>query len=627
MGRLRRAIARAGRCRGVMGVLAAGVAAGTGCRGTDADAREAPSAGVDARHADAAIRSAMAAGAAWPSYGRDYSNQRWSPLGEITTANVARLAPAWIYHTGIVAGFETSPVVVDGVMYISTPRNHVVALDATTGAKRWEYVHPYRTTVDCCGPINRGVAVYGGRVFMGTVDARLVALDAASGRLLWDVSVGDNQQGYHITAAPLAVDGKVITGISCGEQGGRCYVTAYDAGTGKQVWRFYTIPDPAHGGWWGAWRARDPWGADFHRDLAQEHRDSATYPDAWRHGGGPMWHTPAVDTALGLVYLNIGNAAPDVDGRVRPGDNLFTDCIVAIDLKTGEYRWHYQEVSHDLWDYDPASPVVLVNVRDSTGRAVPAVAQAGKTGWVYVLDRRTGRPIRRSDAFVPQENMFTVPTEAGVVIAPSTLGGSDWSPPAYSPETGYLYVDGNYFPQLYRRQHEELQAPAQYWGGVVTSGQTGHYGTFSAVDLNTGRIAWQVRLAQPTISGALATAGGLVFTGLSDSAFVAYDARNGHEVWRYRARAGVNAPAVTYALNGRQYVAVAAGGNLPLNSARGDEVLVFALDGAGASGGPRTGASTGAEGGVGRAATARAMQDTARGSGEPAVNPVLGGKP
>ncbi len=534
-------------------------------------------AALDATHADSALRASMRDSTQWPVYGRDYTNERFSPLTQINTSNVATLAPAWVYHTGIVSGFETSPIVTGGVMYISTPLNHVVALDAATGAKKWEYVHSYKTTADCCGPINRGVTVYGGRVFMGTVDARLVALDASNGRKLWDVQVGDNEKGYHITSAPLAVDGLVITGISCGEQGGRCYVTAYDAGSGKQVWRFYTIPSPAEGGWWGKWRAADDWGMPFGRNIAKEKADSAKYPDSWKRGGAPMWHIPLVDTTLGLVYLNVGNAAPDLDDSERPGDNLYSDCMVALDLKTGKLRWYFQEVSHDRWDYDLASPLVMFDAKDSTGQTVPALAEAGKTGFVYVVDRRTGKPIRKSDAFVPHQNFMKSPTESGIMIQPATLGGSDWSPPAYSPQTGYLYVDGNYIPMLYKLQPEQLQPPAQYWGGAVLMPTTGNYGLFTAVDLNTGKIAWQVKTAEPLISGAVATAGGVVFTGLTDKQVAAYDARSGAELWHYATKAGVNAPPITYMVHGHQYVAVASGGNLPLNSIRGDELLVFAL--------------------------------------------------
>ncbi|CAN5882328.1 methanol/ethanol family PQQ-dependent dehydrogenase [soil metagenome] len=528
--------------------------------------------------ADRAIRTAMADGASWPSYGRDYTNQRYSSLAQVDTTNVSRLALAWDFRNGIVSGYETSPIVVDGTMFISTPRNHVVALDAATGAKKWEYAHQYATTIDCCGPINRGVAVYGGRVFMGTVDARLVALDAATGRKLWDVKVGDNELGYHITSAPVAVAGLVITGISCGEQGGRCYVTAYDAADGHQRWRFYTIPSPAEGGWWGKWKTTDPFGMPLGRDIAREHADSAKHADSWKNGGAPMWHAPAVDTALKLVYLNVGNAAPDEDGSVRPGDNLYSCSLVAVDLATGKLRWYFQFMPHDLWDYDAAAPIVLVDLPDSTGAIVPAAVQPGKTGWVYVVDRRTGAPIRRSEAFVPQEHFLEKPTREGVMISPSTLGGSDWSPPAYNPTLGYLFVNGNYFPQLYKLKSEQLERPAQYWGGTVLSPTGKDYGLYSAVDLRTGKIAWQHRTTRAMISGSLATAGGLTFTGLTDRHFVAFNARSGALLWDYRTKAGVNAPPITYAIKGRQYVAVAAGGNLPLNSTRGDDLLVFALD-------------------------------------------------
>lgn len=528
--------------------------------------------------ADHVIRDDMSAGVSWPSYGRDYSNQRYSPLAQIDTTNVGRLALRWDFRNGIESAYETSPIVVDRTMYISTPRNHVVALDAATGAKKWEYVHDYKTTIDCCGPVNRGVAVYGGRVFMGTVDARLVALDATTGRKLWDVQVGDNELGFHITSAPIAVAGLVITGISCGEQGGRCYVSAYDVADGHLRWRFYTIRSPADGGWWGSWKTTDPFGTPLGRDIAQEKRDSAKHLDTWKSGGGPMWHAPAVDTALNLVYLNIGNAAPDEDGSVRPGDNLYTCSLVAIDLETGKLRWYFQYMPHDLWDYDAAAPIVLVDLPDSAGHVVPAAVQPGKTGWVYVVDRRTGAPIRRSDAFVPQENFLQKPTRAGVMISPATLGGSDWSPPAFNPVLDYLFVNGNYFPQLYKLKSEELERPAQYWGGAVLTPTGKDYGLYSAVDLRTGKIAWQHRTARAMISGSVATAGGLTFTGFSDGHFVAFNARSGALLWDYQTRAGVNAPPITYAINGRQFIAVAAGGNLPLNSTRGDDLLVFALD-------------------------------------------------
>ena len=528
--------------------------------------------------AEAALQRAIADSASWPSYGRDRTNQRYSPLTQVTTSNVGGLKLAWRYRTGIPHAFEASPLVLDGAMYVSTPLNHVIALDAASGRKLWEHAETLSTTVHCCGPVNRGVAVYGGRVYMGTLDGRLVALDARTGRRDWQVRVADNERGYAVDGAPVAADGKVIVGISGAEYGIRGFVTAYDAATGRRVWRFYTIPSPAEGGWWGRWSATDPFGTDLHRDLARERADSARYPDTWRTGGGSVWQAPAVDRELGLVIFAVGNPSPDLDGSVRPGDNLYTASIVAVNLETGKLEWYFQELPHDTWDLDAVSPVVLFDLPGRGGAPVHAVAQAGKTGWVYVLDRATGKPIRRSDAFVPQENLFARPTREGVRMLPGANGGSEWSAPAYSPETGYLYVLGLHQPMLYKVKPEPLEPPAFWLGGAFFGNGEPQFGLFSAVDLATGKIAWQHRVADPMIGGALATAGGLVFTGTKDRQFLAFDARNGKQLWRYDARAGVNAPPISYAASGRQYVAVAAGGNYQINAPRGDEVLAFALD-------------------------------------------------
>ena len=534
---------------------------------------------IDVPRADSTLRTAMADPRQWPDYGRDYTNQRWSPLTQINAANVGQLQLAWVNHSGIPHASESNPIVVGGVMYFTTALNHVIAVDARTGAKKWEFAHDYngRTVVDCCSTNNKGVAVYGGRVFMGTVDARLDAIDANTGKLVWEVQVGDNEQGYHMTGAPVVIGGRVITGVSGGEQGCRCYVDAYDASTGTRLWRWYTIPSPAEGGWWGHWRTADEWGTSFHRDIAKEKADSARYADAWKHGGGPMWHHPAYDPDLGLVFMNIGNAAPDNDGSVRPGDNLYTCSIVALDVKTGKLRWYYQEVAHDRWDYDATTPPVLVDVSDGHGGIVKAVAEAGKDGFVYVLDRATGKPIRKSAPVAPLLNYMTPPDTNGVVTAPGPLGGSDWSPAAYSPQTGYLYVDANYLPFEYWLSHEPLQPPAQWWGGVTAAQPTGTYGLVTAVNLATGAIAWQSRLPKPLIGGLLATAGGLVFTGSSDKHVVAFDARTGRQLWSYATDAGVNAPPITYEVDGVQYVAIAATGIQTLNTPRGDEMLAFAL--------------------------------------------------
>ena len=515
----------------------------------------------------------------WSAYGRDYSNQRWSTLASINTKNVAQLRPAWVHHSGIPHASETNPIVIDTVMYFTTALNNVFAVDARTGKTLWRYVYPYlgHTVVDCCSTNNKGVAVYGGRVFMATVDARLVALDARNGHPIWTVQVGDNEAGYHMTGAPTVVNGLVIAGVSGGEQGCRCYVDAYDVADGHRVWRWYTVPSPAEGGWWGKWRAADDWGMSFARDLPKEHADSAKYADAWRHGGAPMWQHPAYDPESGLLFLDIGNPAPDIDGSVRPGDNLYSDCIVALDLKTGKLKWYFQEVSHDVWDYDATTPPVLLDVADSGGRRIKAVVEAGKDGYVYVLERATGKPMRKSAPFVPFLNYMVRPDTAGVVVNPGPLGGSDWSPTAYDPKTGYLYVDGNYLPHKYWMQHMTLKEPAQWWGGTVEAKPTGVYGIVSAIDLATGKVAWKDSVSKPIISGVLATAGGVVFTGSSDKQLLAYDAQTGRKLWSFQTDAAINAPPITYEVNGKQYVAVAVTGSQTLDTPRGDELVAFAL--------------------------------------------------
>jgi alcohol dehydrogenase (cytochrome c) len=567
---------------------------GSDGKGNGQGDRRGAGGGAGAQQADSAMRAAMADSTTWPSYGRDYTNQRFSPLTQITAANVGGLKLAWRYNTGIPRAFESSPVVVGGTMYFSTPLNHVVALDARTGRKKWEYSPQLTATVHCCGPVNRGVAVYGGRVYMGQLDGKLVALDAANGNKVWEVQVGNPQEGYALNGPVVAVDGKVITGVSGGEYGIRGFVSAFDAASGDQVWRFYTIPSPEDGGWWGKWSETDAFGTRLNRDITAEKRDSAQHANTWQTGGGGVWQAAAVDRELGLVIFTTGNPSPDLDGSVRPGDNLYTSSIVAIDLATGRYKWHLQEIPHDVWDLDPAAPVVLMDVRGENGQTVKAAAQAGKTGWVYVVDRATGKPIRRSDPFVPHANVFAQPTLKGTRMLPGANGGSEWSPSAFSPQTGYLYIPALHQPMNYIAKNEPLQKPALWLGGAFVGTGEPQYGLFVAVDLNTGKVAWQKRVARPMIGGALATAGGVVFTGTADREFLAFDAKSGRQLWRHVGAGGVNAPPISYTLDGRQYIAVAAGGNFQINAPRSDELLVFSLDGAGAaSGGAPTGAAAG----------------------------------
>ncbi|HEX7941671.1 MAG TPA: PQQ-binding-like beta-propeller repeat protein, partial [Gemmatimonadaceae bacterium] len=299
------------------------------------------------------LLSARNDGKNWITYGRDYTNQRWSPLTQINASNVKNLRVAWMHQTGIsrLGSFETSPVVVDGVMYLTTPYNTAIAADARTGRQIWRYEHKpsIASPIFCCGPNNRGVAISGGTLYMGTLDARLVALDAKTGKVKWDVEIADPEAGYSETMAPLIIDNMVVVGISGAEYGIRGFVRAYDKNDGKQIWNFYTLPDK---GWEGKFATHTNEGDDLKRDVAAEKAAMAQYGDAWQRGGGSVWMTPAYDPDTHMLYFAVGNPSPDLDGTVRPGDNLYTESIVAIDSRTGEYKWHYQEVPHDVWDRD-----------------------------------------------------------------------------------------------------------------------------------------------------------------------------------------------------------------------------------------------------------------------------------
>jgi len=526
---------------------------------------------------NAMLLGARQDGKNWISYGRDYSNQRWSPLTQINTANVGNLRVTWMYQTGIsrLGSFETSPIVMDGVMYLTTPFNTAMAVNARTGQQIWRYEHKpsIAAPIYCCGPNNRGVAISGGTVYMATLDARLVALDAKTGQVQWDVEVADPEAGYSETLAPLIVGDNVIVGISGGEYGIRGFVRAYNKSNGQPVWTAYTVFDK---GWEGKFSPATWEGENLHRDIAAEKTAMAQYADAWQRGGGGVWMTPAYDPSLNLLYVAVGNPSPDLDGTVRPGDNLCTDCIMAINATDGSVKWYYQEVPHDVWDLDAVSPPVIVTLKD--GRK--AVAQAGKTAWVYVLDAATGKLIRKSVPFNRQENLFAQPTADGTRMLPGANGGSEWSPTAVNPTLGYMYVLGLEQPMHYITHSAPLEK-GKLWLGSAFKAIAGErqYGNFTAVNLNTGKIAWQVETEQPMIGGAMATAGNLVFTGEGNGHFNAYDARTGKRLWTFQAGSGCNAPPVSYMLDGKQYIAVACGGNFQLGYPLGDAVLVFSLPG------------------------------------------------
>lgn len=558
----------------------------------------------------------------WLTYSHGYHNHRYSALDEIDRDNVGRLVPKWIYQTGVTGTFQTSPLVVDGVMYFSTPYNHVVALDAATGEKLWRYNHQLITEKLCCGPANRGLALGYDRLYMITVDARLIALHRHSGEVAWEATVADPnsgtpepvevlldsdiRKGHDVTGwtgfsgnmAPIVVDGMVIVGVTgagyglhlegsgdnplavvgmAGAQYGlRAFLSAYDAASGELKWRWYSTAERS---WEGEFVTRTRNGELLDRDIAAEKAKAADYPDSWRRGGGSLWTHPAVDPELGLLFVGTGNPAPQLDAHTRPGDNLYTVSIVALDIHTGKMKWYDQHVPHDVWGYDVGTPPVLFDYK-SNGSTIPAVAQASKTGWMYIYNRATGEPLLRSDPFVPQKNLFRRPTHDGIVIWPAAAGGASWSPPSFNPATGWIYLAAMHMPMRYA-VHDIAPDQQRQHGPTYTSVEGApefeRYGVLSAIDPMTGKVHWQAKTPEILIGGLVTTAGGLLFMGEGNGKFTARDIEDGKLLWEFQTGAGVNAPPVVYRAKGRQFVAVASGGHQLFQFPLGGAVIAFGL--------------------------------------------------
>jgi PQQ-dependent dehydrogenase (methanol/ethanol family) len=465
------------------------------------------------------------------------------------------------------------------------------------------------------------VAVASGKVFIGTVDARLVALDASTGAKVWDVDVAEGaaartedvaslgaadplrraavagSTGVGINMAPAVHAGRVFIGITGvgyglhldaprpgaplgavvgveGRFGRPGFLAAFDVETGRRVWQFDIVPPT---GWEGSFTPTTPDGLPLHRDVARERADAPGRADAWRYGGGSAWTTPTIDAERGLLFLGTGNPSPQLEDASRPGDNLFTVSLVALDVETGKPRWHYQQVPHDVWGYDVASPPVLFDLVVA-GRKVPAVGQASKLGWFYVHERTTGKLLLKSEPLVPQKNLFARATPGGTEIYPAAVGGVNWSPAALDATNGWAFVAGIHWPMRYTRNEvpaAENQPALHYATMEPTAAE--RWGILSSLDVATGRIRWQHRTPEPLVGGVLVTAGGLVFTGEGDGHLDALDAATGQVLWRYRCAAGANAPPITYAVDGVQYVAIAAGGNPLFGFKTGQTLYAFAL--------------------------------------------------
>ena len=501
----------------------------------------------------------------WLTYSGNLLGQRHSLLTQLTPANVKDMELQWVFQAQSLEKFEATPLVVDGIMYTVQAPNDVVALDAVTGRVFWIYSHaPSSQARPCCGRVNRGVAILEQTLFMGTLDGRLIALDAKTGRVIWNIAItgARPEAGYALTVAPLVVKDKVIVGPAGGDYGVRGFLAAFDARTGKEVWRFKTIPEPGEPG-------NETWAGD-----------------SWKTGGAPIWVTGSYDPELNLTYWGTGNPGPDWDGTKRAGDNLYSDSVIAVDADTGHLKWHFQFTPHDLFDFDSTQVPVLADI-PWQGRLRKVMLWANRNGFFYVLDRTTGqflsgKPFVKvtwtaglDEAGRPHGTVS--PTADGTVVSPHPIGGTNWYSPSYSPRTGLFYIPSwmDTSATYFQRPPTEYVEGRPFFGTFPTGPNIGlrggpinrrlpedGWGAVQAFDPKTGEKKWEFRMTDFTSSGILTTASDLLFTGGREGYFMALDARNGQLLWRASVGGDVQAGPMTYSVNGRQYVAISAGSAL-----------------------------------------------------------------
>jgi glucose dehydrogenase len=469
----------------------------------------------------------------WPLFGRDRDNTRFATQDEIDTGNVGELGEAWSTDVGPDQYLmESFPLVLGETVYVTTSTDEVLSIDGKTGHINWTYTpevdFSQSTGVGGYGvSVNRGVAAEGGKLFVLTFDNKLQAISQKTGERLWSSQVEDPATGAYESMAPTAYDGKVFVGDSGSEDGVRGFVAAYDQKSGKQLWKFYTVPK-AGTGW-------VPKGG----------------------GGGTIYMPPTIDTKTGILYVGTGNPAPVIVGAKRPGKNLYTDSILAIEASTGKLLWYHQEQAHDLWDYDAESPVVLFNV-EIEGRKKRGVAEAGKNGLLFLLDAKTGEDLFPAVPFVKREH--SPPTTKGTLECPGAVGGSQYSPLAYSPETQAVYVSGINLCMVLKVEYENHNGEKEFGGDRVVPEEEEKTGTFTAVGTNTGKVIWKKDMPTPMDGGATATAGGLVFTGDQQGILYAFDAKTGDDLWQGDLKLAFGTAPIVYSIEGQEYVLATVGG-------------------------------------------------------------------
>ncbi len=481
----------------------------------------------------------------WMTYSGDYSGRRFSPLDQISVSTAQGLTAKWVYQTGATGKLETTPLVVDGVLYATAQDDRAFALDARTGRPIWMYQHQLPGDIrPCCGRVNRGLAILGDKVFLGTLDAHVIALDSKTGNVIWDIVAADYQKGYSFTVAPLAVKNLIVIGVSGGEYGVRGFIDAYDASTGTRRWRFYTVPgpgEPGHETWEG---------------------------DSWKVGGAPAWNTGTYDAATNQIFWPTGNPAPSNRGEGRAGDNLFSNSLLALNADTGKMNWYFQFTKHDEHDWDATQvPVIL----DAGGKHL--IAQANRNGYFYVIDRATGKLVlanaygkttwsdSKDAEGRPVAKKEASPTLEGHTVCPGALGTTNFMAPAYDQQTSLFYVTARDQCDIFSTAPQPYEAGHAYYGSAYFPSEEAepYRGFLKAIDPTTGNIKWKFEHTSPTWSGVLATAGGLVFTGDAEGNFIALDAASGKPLWHFQMGGAVYAAPIAFAVDGKEYVAIAAG--------------------------------------------------------------------